>query len=327
MKAVICPKYGSPDVLQIVEREKPTPKDDEILVKIVATTVESGDARMRDARRGKVPFWPISQLAMGLRGPRNPVLGVALAGEVEAAGSAVTRFQPGDRVFGSSGMSSGTHAEYFCVKAEGDVDAIPANLSFQEAAAVPFGSESALALLRMAKIASGQDVLIYGASGAVGVWAVQIAKHFGATVTAVCSAGNHDLVRGLGADHLIDYKTEDFTQNGQTYDIIFDTVGKTKWRQVKGSLKPQGRYLLAVMDWVEAGHVLRSMFSRGKKVVSGVATGSAEDLGFIKGLLESGDLKPVIDRSYPFAEIAEAHRYVDTGRKRGSVVITLGNAE
>lgn len=323
MKAVIATKYGSPDVLQIRDVEKPTPKANEILVKIHATTVTPGDCRMRSFN---VPpmFWLPGRLALGITKPKHPVFGSELSGEVEAVGQAVTRFKVGDPVFAyaTHDLGSGAHAEYKCVPQDACVTRKPDSLSYEEAAAIPFGGLTALNFLRRAHIEPGQTVLVNGASGAVGTYAVQLAKYYGAEVTAVCSARNRQMVKALGADRVIDYTREDFTKNGEVYDVIFDTVGTTTFSQCKNSLKQHGYYLHAVM--VAAG--LKTPWyamTTGRNVVGGTPAGEPDGLDFLKGLIEAGVIKVVIDRCYPLEEIAEAHRYVDTGRKRGGVVISV----
>jgi NADPH:quinone reductase-like Zn-dependent oxidoreductase len=322
MKAVVATKYGSPDVLQIQEVTKPAPKENEILVKIRATTVNVGDCRMRSFDVPPI-FWLPARLTIGLTKPKQPIFGFELAGDVEAVGKAVTRFKPGDAVFGSAfGANFGAHAEYKCLPENGLVAFKPHTLTYEEAAAVPTGGLTALDYLRRAQIRSGQRVLVYGASGSVGTYAVQLAKYFGAHVTGVCSTRNVDMVRSLGADEVIDYTQSDFTKNGQTYDIIFDAVGKLTFPHCQNSLTKNGYYLHTVLP---VGGLIAPWYKMrtGKHLISGNISTRTEDLVFLKELAESGQIKPVMDRCYPFTQIAEAHRYIDTGRKKGNVAISL----
>ena len=323
VKAIVCRAYGSPDVLEMQERPKPVPKDNEVLIRTRATTVTSGDWRVR-SRIMPRGFGFISRLALGYARPRQPVLGTELSGDVEAVGKAVTRFKVGDQVFAFSGAGMGCHAEYKCMPENGEVVLKPANLSYEEAAAISFGGTTAVEFFRRGKLESGDSVLINGASGGVGTAALQLAKHHGAEVTAVCSGANAELVRSLGADHVIDYKTTDFTGNGETYDIIVDTAGTAPYPRSKFSLKDGGRLLVVLgglPDLLRAPWV--SLTTRNR-VVAGPASGRTEDLRFLADLAIAGKFRPVIDRSYPFAQMAEAHRYVDTGRKKGNVVVTVG---
>ena len=319
MKAIVYTKYGLPDVLQLKEVVKPTPKDNEVLIKIYATTVTSGDSRMRRAD----PF-PI-RLFNGLIKPRKVIiLGNELAGEIEAIGIDVKLFRKGDPVFGQAGLNLGTNAEFICLPEDGALAIKPANLTYEEAAVIPFGGNTALHFLKKGNIRSGQKVLIYGAAGSLGTAAIQIAKHFGAEVTGVCSTTNIELVKSLGADKVIDYTNEDFTQSGQTYDIIFDTTGKSPFSGCLKSLKQNGIYLRAVhMALSSIVRGLWTSMTSSRKVIGGVATELKENLVFLKELVEAGKLKPVIDRRYPFEQIAEAHKYVDKGHKKGNVAITV----
>jgi NADPH:quinone reductase-like Zn-dependent oxidoreductase len=322
MKAAVCEGYGPPDVLQFKDVAKPSPKDHEVLIKVRATTVSSGDWRVRSL---EVPagFGLMSRLALGFFRHRQPILGTELAGDIESVGKAVTKFKAGDQVIAFSGTNMGCHAEYKVMPQDGAVTMKPQNLSYQAAAALSFGGTTALNFLRRAKVQSGDKVLINGASGAVGTAAVQLAKHFGAQVTGVCSAANVELVRSLGADKVIDYTQEDFTQNGETYDIVMDTAGTAPFSRCKGSLKEGGRLLVVLGSLASLLQAPWVSLTTSKKVFAGPAAERPEDLHFLAGLAAEGKLKPVIDRLYPFEQIVDAHRYVDTGRKKGSVVITL----
>ena len=322
MKVIINSKYGSPEeVLELKEVEKPIIQDNEVLIKIFATTVTPMDWRSRNGSRKALPLWPLSRMSLGLRKPKKTVLGTELAGEIESVGKDVKLFKVGDQVFGNRGKA---HAEYIKFPEGGDIVLKPANMSYAEAASVPFGGLTALGFLRKGNIQSGQKVLINGASGGVGTFAVQLAKHFGAEVTGVCSTTNVALVKSLGADEVIDYTKGDFTKKGQKYDMIFDAVGKSSFSKCKKLLNEFGIYLSTVPSF----RLLFQMFwtsKRGrKKAVFMIPNGPyKQDLIFLKELIESGKLKSVIDRQYPLEQIAEAHRYAEKGHKKGSVVITL----
>lgn len=322
MKAIVCERYGAPEVLKVKEVEKPTPLNNEVLIKIYATTVTSGDWRVRSL---KVPtgFGFIMRLVLGISRPRQPILGSELAGVVELAGKDVSKFKVGDSVFAFSDFAMGCHAEYKCIPENGAIALKPTNLTYDEAAALSFGGMTALDFFNRAKLQHGESVLINGASGAVGTAAVQLARHFGAEVTGVCSTSNLELVRSLGAHHVIDYTKEDFTQNGETYDIIVDTVGTALFNRSKASLNEGGRLLMVLAGLPDMLQALWVSMTSSKKVVAGPAATRAEDLRFIAQLAETGVFKPVIDRRYSFEQIVEAHRYVDTGRKKGNVVIIL----
>ena len=322
MKAFVYTKYGPPDVLHLKEVAKPTPKDNEVLIKTHATTVTSGDWRVRSLDV-PVGFGLISRLFFGVSRPRQPILGTELAGKIESVGKDVSKFKVGDQVFAFSGAGMGCHAEYKCMPEDGAVVLKPANLTYEEAAAISFGGTTALDFFRRGKLQSGERVLINGASGGVGTAAVQLAKHFGADVTGVCSTANVELVRSLGATHVIDYTKEDFTQNGETYDVVVDTVGTAPFSRSKDSLKEGGRLLLVLGGLPDMLQIPWVSMTSSNKIIAGPAAGRADDLRFLAKLAEAGEFKPVIDRRYPFERIAEAHSYVDTGRKKGNVVITL----
>ncbi len=320
MKAIVYEKYGPPDVLKLEEVEKPTPKEDEVLIKVFATTVTKYDcwARSSTAPPG---FWLPSRIASGIRKPKQTILGTDFAGEIESVGKAVKRFKNGDQVYGFS-ANLGAHAEYICLSEEA-VAVKPANMTYEEAAAVVQGGLTALYFLRKGNIQSGQKVLIFGASGGVGSFAVQLAKYFGAEVTGVCSTPKLEMVKSLGADKVIDYTKEDFTKNAQTYDIIFDTVGKTSVSRSIRSLKENGFYIFATFGLSMLVKVFWLLRKSSKKAIIGVLEEGSEDLIFLKELIEVGKIKPIIDRRYPLVQAAEAHRYVETGHKKGSVVITV----
>ena len=318
MKAIVYESYGRPEVLHLKEVEKPTPKANEVLIRIYATSVTSGDVRMR-----KADPWFV-RLMLGLTRPKITILGVVLAGEIEAIGKDVTLFKEGDPVYGMTIKHFGAYAEYKCLPEDGILALKPVSLTYKEAAAMPFGDTTALHFLRKAKLKAGQKILIYGASGAVGTSAVQLSKYFGAEVTGVCSTANVAMVKSLGADKVIDYTKEDFSKNGEVFDIIFDTVGRSPFSTSVKSLKKNGYYLRVVH--MALSPVIRGLWvslTSGKKVIGGVANVKAEDLVFLNNLIEAGHLKPVIDKSYPLEEIVEAHQYVEQGHKKGNVVITI----
>jgi NADPH:quinone reductase-like Zn-dependent oxidoreductase len=324
MKAIVYTQYGSADVLHLQEVEKPTPKDNEVLIKMHATSVTAGDCNARGFTFVPPGFGFIARLTFGLRKPRQPVLGMELSGEIVEVGKNVTRFKKGDQVFGIS-PEYGAYAEYLCMAEDAGLVMKPANLTYAEAASIPFGANTALYFLRdMAKLQPGQKILIIGASGCTGVYAVQLAKYYGAEITGVCSTRNLEMVRSLGADHVIDYMREDFTQNGQAYDVILDMVpGKSSFARYQSSLKSNGLYLAGAGGLESFAQMAWTGLTGGKKVLAGVAPDRVEDLFFLKELLEAGKLKPVIDLCFPLGQTAEAHRYADTGHKRGSVVITI----
>lgn len=331
MKAIVYTEYGSPNVLHLAEIPKPTPKDNEVLIRNRATTVNFGDLMARNYKAISPRqfnmlflFWLLAKVSFGINRPKVNILGNEFAGEVEAVGSSVSRYKPGDPVFGCRGQNMGAYAEYFCVPENGVMAIKPANMSFSEAAVVPYGAIMALYLLRKVNLQPGQKVLINGASGGIGAAAVQIAKAIGAEVTGVCGTPRLAFVNSLGADHVIDYTVEDFTQNGESYDLIFDILGKTTFAHCKGSLKPNGILLYASFKMKQLVQMLwTSRSGSGKRVICAIAPGSLDDLNTAKELIEAGKIKAFIDRCYPMEQAAEAHRYVEEGRKRGSVVITM----
>lgn len=321
MQAVVCTKYGPPEVLRLQEVEKPVPADHEVLIKVFATTVTLYDCWQRSST-APPGFGLMSRMASGIRVPKQPIFGTELAGIVEAVGKGVTRFKTGDEVFAFL-MNLGAHAEYVCIDENGLVAHKPTHMTFEQAAAVPQGALTALYFLRKGNIQHGHKVLVFGASGGVGTAAVQLAKAFGAEVTGVCSTPKMDLVSSLGADAVIDYTKEDFTGSGRVYDIIFDTVGKISILRSRKSLKENGVYLFATFGLPKLPQMLWLSMTSSKKVIIGVIEDNTEDLLYIKEQIEAGKFKAVIDRSYPLEQIVEAHRYVESGHKKGSVVITV----
>jgi 2-desacetyl-2-hydroxyethyl bacteriochlorophyllide A dehydrogenase len=322
MKAVTCRRYGPPDVLKIEELEKPVPKANEVLVKVYASTVTSGDAKLRGFRGAGI-FWLPMRLMFGFLGLRNPILGMEFAGQIVAAGSAVNEFGVGDMVFGMK--LGGANAEFVAIPETAAVALKPDALSFEQAAAVPFGALSALTYLRkFAMLQAGQKILINGASGAVGIFAVQLAREMGAHVTAVCSTRNINLVQSLGADRVIDYTVTDFTRDGSAYDVIFDAVGNTSFFECRRVMTKFGRHVFLVQQLPQILQALGTALMGGKRAICGInMTESRSDLMEIKELIEAGKIRPVIDITYPVRKIVEAHHYVDTGRKRGAVVVSL----
>ena len=330
MKAMVWTRYGSPDVLQLQEVEKPMPQDNEVLIRIVATTVTSGDCEMRGLSGARWYTLPI-RAYVGLKTPtRITILGMELAGEVEAVGKDVKRFKAGDPIFAATGfVGMGTCAEYICLSAESDDSVLaikPSNMTYEEAAAVPVGGLEALHFLRQVHLQSGEKVLINGAGGTIGTFAVQLAKHLGAEVTGVDSTGKLGMLRSIGADHVVDYTQEDYTQNGLTYDVIIDMIGKSSVSRSVKSLKPNGRYLLANPGLSQRVRGRWVALSSNQQVIVGAARPKTEDLIFLKELIEVGQLKSVIDRCYPLEQTAEAHRYVETGHKTGHVIVTVAHA-
>ncbi len=328
MRAVVYDRYGPPEVLRLEDVERPVPKEDEVLVRVHATTVNRLDTATREAnRRSGLAISLMGRLVLGLRRPRHRTLGTEFAGEIEAVGAAVSEFAVGDRVFGNSGLRFGAHAEYIAIPVSARIARMPAGMSFEEAAPITDGALNALTCLKQADLRTGRTILIYGASGAIGTAGVQLARAFGADVTAVCNTKNLELVRSLGADRVIDYTQEDFTKNGQTYDVILDAVGKLSFRRCRRSLQPNGIYLptdgFANLMWA-----LVTSRSQGKKVRFQIPPRQTkEDVLFLKELIETGKYRPVIDRRYRLEDVIEAARYVETEQKTGNVVLTVLNDE
>lgn len=331
MKATLYTEYGPPEVLRPGEVETPTPEANEIRVRVRATTVNYGDLIARNFRNVSMrafnmpaPFYLPARMSFGFWKPSNPILGSEFAGDVEAVSQDVTRFRVGDAVYGYLGPSMGAYAEYLCIAEDGMVALKPANLSYEEAAAVPYGAMTALNLLRSVDIQPGDKVLINGASGAIGSYAVQIARQAGAEVTSVCGTRRMDFVEALGADHVIDYTQEDFTRNGQTYDLIFDILGRSSFATCKGPLSEDGVYLLASFKMLAVLQMLWTARAGRQKVICAMSSEKRDDLITINEMVEAGILTSIVDRCYPLDQAAEAHRYVEEGRKQGNVVITVG---
>jgi NADPH:quinone reductase-like Zn-dependent oxidoreductase len=317
MRAVVCDRYGPPEVLRIEDVERPVPTDDEILVRVHATTVNRSDCGLRSAE------YFFARVITGLRRPKQRIIGMELAGEVDAVGAAVTEFAVGDRVFG---IGSGCNADFVCAGESSALAHMPANITFDEAAAVCDGACTALSFLRQAKLGKGQKILVYGASGSIGTASVQLAKHLGAEVTAVCNTKTFEVERSLGADHVVDYLQEDFTKNGDTYDVILDAVGKHSAMRCRRSLRPGGIYLTAGSSGSIARVLILALLTKwigSRKVKLGIAEYRKEDVLFLKELIEAGNYRAVIDRSYTLEDVVEAHRYVDTQQKTGNVVLTV----
>src|SRR6185503_19333079 len=327
MKAVLHTRYGPADLLQVTEVATPVPKDNEVLIAVRATTVSTGDCNIRNFTFVTKSMRPIAKLMFGIGKPwKARVLGTELAGEVEDTGKDVKRFKRGDRVVASTGMAGGGHAQYACLPETGALAIKSDSLSWEEAAAIPFGANAALYFLRdLGKIRAGQEVLIIGASGSIGSAAVQLARHFGATVTGVCSGTNVEMVKSLGADTVIDYTKDDVTRSARPYDLIFDIVGATTFDRCQNSLKPQGIFLQNIMGLTDMVRILWTSIGGGKKLKGGVAMDSPERMQVIAELAAAGKLKPVIDRRYPLERIAEAFTYVERGHKKGNVVITVAH--
>ncbi len=330
MRAIVYENYGSPDVLELREVARPTPRDHEILIRIRAVSVNVGDLWARNFKAitpskfsMPLPLWLPSRMFFGWTKPKINILGSEFAGDVEAIGRDVTRFKKGDPVFGYRGQNMGANAEFLCMPENGLVEIKPSTMTYEEAATVPYGALTALSLLRKVNIQPGQKVLVNGASGGIGSAAVQFVKHFGADVTGVCGTPRVEFVKALGADRVIDYTNEDFTQNGETYDLIFDIMGKSSFSQCKNSLKPDGIYLLASFKMKQLFQMLWSSMRGGRKVVCALSSEKVEDLAFIKELAETGKIKSIIDKRYPLEQAAAAHRYIEKGHKRGKVVLAL----
>ena len=326
MRAALHTAYGPASLLQVTDVEKPLPAAHQVLIKIRATTVSTGDCNVRNFTFVPRSMAPVARLMFGIRKPWRPrILGTQLAGEVEAVGKLVTRFKIGNRIVASTGMAAGGHAQYACLPEDGTLAIKPERLSWEEAVAIPFGADAALYYLRdLAKIQPGQALLVVGASGSIGTAAVQLGKHFGARVTGVCSGRNAGLVKSLGADDVIDYTREDFTRSGKTYDLILDTVAATTFSRCRQSLTPEGIFLPCIMSLTDMLFRMPwTSMRRGRKLKGGVAIENRDRMNVIMELAQAGTLEPIVDRSYPLEQIAEAFTYVEQGHKRGNVVITV----
>ena len=326
MKAIVYERYGPPEVLQLREVPTPVPKANEILIRVHAVAVTAGDANMRGFTFVPRGFGPVPRLMFGLTKPRKQILGLNMSGEVEAIGKNVTLFKTGDQVFGSTESVLGAYAEYVCLPEDGVLALKPPGTSHEEASTYAFGAQTALYFLRnLGKVTSGQRVLISGASGSVGTFAVQLAKHFGAHVTAVCSTSHLNLVKSLGADAVIDYTKEDFTQNGVKYDAILDVTGKVPFSRLKDSLTTNGVHLAVQASVPDFARVLWTSIRGGRKIKAGVAMANKEDLQFFKQLMDARKIQAVIDKAYPLEKAVDAHRHVDSGHKKGNVVLSIGH--
>ena len=324
MKAIVCTRYGPPEVLQLREVDKPAPKPGEVLVRVHATTVTAGDSEIR---RFQMPLrlWLVARLGLGILRPRKGILGQEMAGEVESVGTGVTLFRKGDRVFARTGFAFGAYAEYVALPANGVIAGMPSNMSYEEAACVPMGGLEALHYLKRGDVSAGEQVLIIGAGGSIGTFAVQIARSLGAEVTGVDSWGKMEMIRSIGADHVIDYREEDFTKSGKTYDVIFDIVGKSSFSSLVGSLKEDGMLLLVNPGLSQIVRGWWTSRTGDRKVIHGAVIKSNESLISLRELIQSGKVRSVIDRRYPLEQMVEAHRYVDEGHKKGNVVIVVND--
>lgn len=331
MKAVVYTEYGSPDVLQLKEVAMPTPKDNEVLIRVRATSIGFGDIIARkfseiSPRKFSMPFifWLPARITLGIRRPKRTILGSEFAGDVEAVGKDVTRFRKGDQVFGFRSMNFGANAEFLSMPEDGLLAIKPANMTYEEAATVPYGGLTALSLLRKVSVQPGQRVLINGASGSIGSHALQLARYFGAEVTGVCGTPRVDMVKALGADKVIDYTREDFAQNDDTYDLVFDILGKSSFARSKRVLNENGRYLLASFKLSQLFQMFWTSKFGSKKVVCALSSEKTEDLNFLRELVEAGKITTVIDRCFPLEQTADAHRYIEAGQKTGNVIIRVG---